>query len=370
MSVFGDGIRPWKRQTETKRAADSSVPGKGELVVSDAGKVYAGDGATQAKNLSPMLRKTDADATYAPVWQPSTAYAAADLVLLPTPVNGLGTRNSGGTSRASFDPTEQSAWTKAGTVTVEELADATLVGKAVAKAANEEAGRAALAASQVRVAGTPVATFEVEDTPVTKVDVGLGNVDNTADINKPMSNNVRNVLGGRNLVGETLPRWAALNLTGITLQDGTVRLGYFTAQKTETVTQMAIHTGTTAAGATPSLIKYAVYSVGGDGKALTARLAVTNSNTALLAAASQQYAQSFAGGNAELVEGQRYALAVLLKSAAVAPTLAGVLGASSALISAPPRLAGTITSQTDLASSYTAAEISDSGALIYGWIAP
>ena len=67
MSVFGSGIRPWKRQTETKRAADSSVPGKGELVVSDAGKVYAGDGATQAKNLSPMLRKTDADATYAPL---------------------------------------------------------------------------------------------------------------------------------------------------------------------------------------------------------------------------------------------------------------------------------------------------------------
>ena len=66
MSVFGSGIRPWKRQTEAKRAADTSVPGKGELVVSDAGKVYAGDGATQAKNLPPMLRKTDADATYAP----------------------------------------------------------------------------------------------------------------------------------------------------------------------------------------------------------------------------------------------------------------------------------------------------------------
>ena len=66
MSVFGSGIRPWKRQTEAKRAADTSVPGKGELVVSDAGKVYAGDGTTQAKNLSPMLRKTDADATYAP----------------------------------------------------------------------------------------------------------------------------------------------------------------------------------------------------------------------------------------------------------------------------------------------------------------
>lgn len=74
MSVFGSGIRPWKRQTETKRAADSSVPGKGELVVSDTGKVYAGDGATQAKNLSPMLRKTDADATYATPTQVAAKY--------------------------------------------------------------------------------------------------------------------------------------------------------------------------------------------------------------------------------------------------------------------------------------------------------
>lgn len=114
MSVFGSGIRPWKRQTETKRAADSSVPGKGELVVSDAGKVYAGDGATQAKNLSPMLRKTDADATYAALWQPSTAYTAGALVLLPAPINGPGTRTTAGTSRSSFDATEQALWTATG----------------------------------------------------------------------------------------------------------------------------------------------------------------------------------------------------------------------------------------------------------------
>lgn len=64
MSVFGAGLRPWKRQTEAKRAADTSVPGKGELVVSDTGKVYAGNGSTQAKNMSPLLSQQVADNLY------------------------------------------------------------------------------------------------------------------------------------------------------------------------------------------------------------------------------------------------------------------------------------------------------------------
>lgn len=88
MSVFGSGIRPWKRQTETKRAEDSSVPGKGELVVSDAGKVYAGDGATQAKNLPPMLRKTDADATYATTSQGAKADSAVQPAALSSGLAG------------------------------------------------------------------------------------------------------------------------------------------------------------------------------------------------------------------------------------------------------------------------------------------
>ncbi|QOC55955.1 tail fiber protein [Gordonia phage Matteo] len=54
------------------------------------------------------------DAAYAPKWLPSTAYTAGALVMLPAPINGPGTRNSNGTSRASFDATEQGAWTATG----------------------------------------------------------------------------------------------------------------------------------------------------------------------------------------------------------------------------------------------------------------
>ena len=54
------------------------------------------------------------DETYGRVWKASTAYAAGDLVLLPAPVNGPATRNTSGTSRGSFDATEQGLWTATG----------------------------------------------------------------------------------------------------------------------------------------------------------------------------------------------------------------------------------------------------------------
>ncbi|QBG78505.1 minor tail protein [Gordonia phage Barco] len=58
-----------------------------------------------------LLTQEDADAAYAPLWKASTAYGAGDLVVLPAPVNGLGTRNSAGTARSTFDSTEQGRWT-------------------------------------------------------------------------------------------------------------------------------------------------------------------------------------------------------------------------------------------------------------------
>lgn len=48
---------------------------------------------------------------YAPLWQPSTAYAINAPVVLP---NGtLGKRTTAGTSRATFDATEVALWTVA-----------------------------------------------------------------------------------------------------------------------------------------------------------------------------------------------------------------------------------------------------------------
>ncbi|MDT0223452.1 hypothetical protein [Gordonia sp. AC31] len=101
------------------------------------------------------------DETYGRVWKASTAYAAGDLVLLPAPVNGPGTRNSNGTSRGSFDATEQGLWTPSATATVDGLTDATTVGKAVAKAASAAAARSAIGAvDSAAAAATGVLSFE------------------------------------------------------------------------------------------------------------------------------------------------------------------------------------------------------------------
>lgn len=69
MSIFSPGLRPWKRQTEAKRALDSSVPAKGELTVSDNGGLYIPDGSTQAKNLPRVL--TEASGLKKPTGTPN-----------------------------------------------------------------------------------------------------------------------------------------------------------------------------------------------------------------------------------------------------------------------------------------------------------
>ncbi|MFA5898144.1 MAG: hypothetical protein WC829_03410 [Hyphomicrobium sp.] len=222
--------------------------------------------------------------------------------------------------------------------------------------------------STVRVGGVPVSTFDVENTPLTKVDIGLENVDNTADINKLTSEPVRAVLGYRNVTGETMPRFAATNLTGITLQNGTVRAAFFTALKTETVTQIGLSTGSTGAGATPSTIKFGLYRVESNGD-LT-RIGVTANDTALLSGASTSYAKSFAGGNAEIFAGQRYAILALILTGATQPTIVGVLGLNGTDMAQNPRLSATVLAQTDLLSSYTAGSLTNSGAMIYAWTAP
>ena len=57
------------------------------------------------------LSEAEADTRYAPLWQPNKAYLAGDPVLLPN--GSTGTRTTDGTSRATFDATEEAAWTVA-----------------------------------------------------------------------------------------------------------------------------------------------------------------------------------------------------------------------------------------------------------------
>ena len=60
------GTRPWKRQTTTRRNASATVEVPGELIVDDQGNVYGTNGTSQTKDLSPLLRQSDADGRYGP----------------------------------------------------------------------------------------------------------------------------------------------------------------------------------------------------------------------------------------------------------------------------------------------------------------
>lgn len=76
------GFRPWYRFTEATRALAATVLGKGELVVSDAGKVYAADGSKAVKDLSPLVDAASVAATYVPKTQGVTAITTNGLTTL------------------------------------------------------------------------------------------------------------------------------------------------------------------------------------------------------------------------------------------------------------------------------------------------
>ncbi|QDH85351.1 minor tail protein [Gordonia phage MintFen] len=59
-----------------------------------------------------LLTQEDADAAYAPKWQASTAYLAGAKVISPTTGDVI-SRTANGTSRATFDTTEQTLWSTA-----------------------------------------------------------------------------------------------------------------------------------------------------------------------------------------------------------------------------------------------------------------
>ena len=122
---------------------------------------------------------------------------------------------------------------------------------------------------------------------------------------------------------EVLPRWLTRdNSQAIGSQQ--LRLSFFTALKTETVTQVRCATGSTAAGATPTLVRMGVYSVAGaDSQGDLTLLTATASDTSLLAAANTAYTAPLTTPLSK-VAGQRYAVGLLVVTAAATPTLVSI----------------------------------------------
>lgn len=133
---------------------------------------------------------------------------------------------------------------------------------------------------------------------------------------------------------------------------GAMPLAYFTANRTETITSVTTYSGTTAAGATPTLCRVGVYSVDSSGN-LTLVASIAN-DTTLWASTNTAYLRTFSTPWAKTV-GQRYAVGVLVVSGATVPTLVGTSGTSLNMIGTAllvsPTLSARITAQTDLPAS-------------------
>lgn len=146
-----------------------------------------------------------------------------------------------------------------------------------------------------------------------------------------------------------------------------LRLSYFTARKTETTTAVRVLSGATAAGATPTLIRVGLYTVSAVGD-LTL-VASTPNDTALFASPSTAYTKAFSASYAK-VAGQRYAVGVLVVTAATAPTLLGSAALSGGEPSVAPVIAGLVTGQSDLPSPVAAGSVLTNGQLHYVALLP
>jgi hypothetical protein len=151
---------------------------------------------------------------------------------------------------------------------------------------------------------------------------------------------------------EALPR-RAVNSSAVALAaSGNLRGNYFTARKTETATQVRMWSGSTAAAATPTLVRAGLWTVdaSGNGTALVASIA---NDTTLFAAASTAYTRSFSS-SVGLVAGTRYAFGILVVSGAAIPTFIGASNGMGAEMFVAPALGFRVTGQSDLPSTFTA----------------
>lgn len=144
-------------------------------------------------------------------------------------------------------------------------------------------------------------------------------------------------------------------LTEQTLPSGQLNLAYFTAKRTETVTNVYAHTGSAAAAATPTLCRMGLYSVSPTGD-LTLVASAANDTTKF--AATYSLVTMALSASYNLVAGQRYAIGALIVSTAATPTLLGAFfDLSAGLCNLSPRISGAIAGESDLPSTILSAAV-------------
>lgn len=155
-------------------------------------------------------------------------------------------------------------------------------------------------------------------------------------------------------VGEaTMPR--DLAFSSITMTSQSLRLAYFTALKTEAISQVRVITLGTAAGATPTVVRVGIWTTDGTG-ALLALVGSTPNDTALLASTNTAYTKALSAPFTKQA-GQRYAAGLLVVTAAAAPTVGGLaqgglIGSETTTVA--PAVSALVGSQSDLPATVAA----------------
>jgi hypothetical protein len=156
------------------------------------------------------------------------------------------------------------------------------------------------------------------------------------------------------------------NAANVPSGTGNCRFTFFTARKTETVTQIRTISGSTAA-VTSTLCRVGIYSVDGSGN-LTL-IASTANDTALWAATNTAYTKSLSDSFSK-VRGTRYAVGLIFVGT-TAPTFVGInTGFASSEFGIGPRLGALTGSNADLPATVAVGSLTDTSTQSYTVLLP
>jgi hypothetical protein len=166
--------------------------------------------------------------------------------------------------------------------------------------------------------------------------------------------------------GETLLPRHAETLATPSLPTGQMRLGYFTARRSEPITQVRAYSGSTAATSV-TLARIGIFSVASNGD-LTLIHSIANDAT-LFTATATAYTKAL-DTTFNKVAGTFYAVGELVVCSGATGTTTGIAVTNSAAAAVAPRLNGLVTSLADLPSSVAAGSVSATGSCIQAYLLP
>lgn len=144
-------------------------------------------------------------------------------------------------------------------------------------------------------------------------------------------------------------------------------LTYFTCNRPLLAANAAFIVGSTQAAATPTVIRYGLYTEAANGDITL--VASTPNDTTMLANTNTKYSKAFSVAH-QMIVGQRYALGHLVVSATTMPILMGYgMGATSAInteSNTAPRVTASVTGQADLPASVADAGFTATRIMFYG----